>query len=81
MDEVRRNSWNVGASARREFWRGFYYEACFRKYEVSNYVLGKINLLYFSGTAVLNRGTFTPGGYMLYMFLSESGQRCPEVSS
>jgi len=52
-------------SARREFWRGCYRQACFRKYEVSDYVLGKASLLCFGRTAVLNGGTFTPVGYVI----------------
>ena len=41
----------------------------FRKYEVSDYVLGKANLLYCSRTAALNRITCTLVGYVIYMYV------------
>ena len=69
MDEVKRNSWWIRVSARREFSRGCYCHGCFRKYEVSDYVMGKTNLQYFSRTALLNQGTFTPVGYVIYIYI------------
>jgi hypothetical protein len=54
----------------------------FRKYEVSDYVLGKANLLYCSRTAALNRITCTLVGYVIYMCVCvrERSETDPKVS-